>query len=79
MPRRPPCRHSLPRALVKAFGLPFLVAGCYKFVNDILVFAGPVLLNRIIAFVQVCVPLPPPTPQPLLLLLLPSSNNLPHP
>lgn len=44
--------HSLPRALVKAFGLPFLVAGCYKFVNDILVFAGPVLLNRLIGFVQ---------------------------
>ena len=47
---------------MKAFGLPFLVAGCYKFVNDILVFAGPVLLNRIIAFVQVCVPLPPHNP-----------------
>jgi len=41
------------KALAKAFGLPFLLAGCYKIVNDLLVFAGPVLLNLIIQFVQV--------------------------
>eukprot|EP01087_Luapelamoeba_hula_P012571 TRINITY_DN3508_c0_g1_i1.p1 TRINITY_DN3508_c0_g1~~TRINITY_DN3508_c0_g1_i1.p1 ORF type:complete len:1538 (+),score=302.45 TRINITY_DN3508_c0_g1_i1:61-4674(+) len=43
---------SFPRAMIKAFGWPFMFAGVYKLANDLLTFAGPVLLGLIVTFVQ---------------------------
>ena len=45
-------RPSLPWALFVAYGCPFMWAGVYKLVNDVLTFAGPILLYLIINFVQ---------------------------
>lgn len=46
------CRPSLFKALVKAFGPGFLLAGIFKLGNDILIFSGPLLLQAIIRFVS---------------------------
>ncbi len=46
------CRPSIAWALLRAFGVMFLFAGVYKLVNDVLIFAGPILLKLIIQFVQ---------------------------
>lgn len=43
---------SLLKALVKAFGLKFFLAGFLKLANDILVFVGPFCLNRIVAYIE---------------------------
>lgn len=40
------------KALFRAFGFPFMLSGIYKIINDGLVFVGPLLLNRIVQFVQ---------------------------
>jgi hypothetical protein len=45
-------RPSLARALFASFGWQFAFAGIYKFVNDVAVFGGPLLLSAIIAFIQ---------------------------
>ena len=43
---------SLLKALYKAYGLPYLLLGIIKLVNDILSFAGPVLLNVLIRYLE---------------------------
>ena len=43
---------SMVRALFRSFGTPFLVAGILKIFNDILTFAGPICLNRIVYYIQ---------------------------
>ncbi|KAF9583122.1 hypothetical protein BGW38_010208 [Lunasporangiospora selenospora] len=43
---------SLFRAIVDAYGGPFYVAGAWKFVNDILGFAQPILLREMLRFVM---------------------------
>ncbi|KAJ1960654.1 hypothetical protein GGI12_003685, partial [Dipsacomyces acuminosporus] len=42
---------SLVRALWKTLGLPYLLAGLFKLIQDILQFTQPVLLSRLIGFV----------------------------
>ncbi len=43
---------SLLKALYKAYGLPYLLLGIIKLVNDILNFAGPLLLNVLIRYLE---------------------------
>ena len=43
---------SLLKALSKAYGLPYLLLGIIKLVNDILNFAGPLLLNVLIRYLE---------------------------
>ncbi len=43
---------SLLKALSKAYGLPYLFLGIIKLVNDILNFAGPLLLNVLIRYLE---------------------------
>ena len=43
---------SLAWAFVKSFGTPFFMAGLLKLVHDCLIFVGPILLNRIITFLD---------------------------
>ncbi len=43
---------SLLKALFKAYGLPYLLLGIIKLVNDILNFAGPLLLNVLIRYLE---------------------------
>ncbi|KAL0039364.1 hypothetical protein WJX79_004967 [Trebouxia sp. C0005] len=43
---------SLLKALFKAYGLPYLFLGIIKLVNDILNFAGPLLLNVLIRYLE---------------------------
>ena len=43
---------SMVRALFGAFGKPFLLAGLLKAINDVLTFAGPICLNRIVYYIQ---------------------------
>lgn len=43
---------SLAWAFVKSFGTPFFMAGGLKLIHDCLIFVGPVLLNRIIVFLD---------------------------
>lgn len=43
---------SLLKALYKAYGLPYLLLGIIKLVNDILNFAGPILLNVLIRYLE---------------------------
>lgn len=43
---------SLLKALYKAYGLPYLLLGIIKLVNDILGFAGPLLLNVLIRYLE---------------------------
>lgn len=43
---------SLVHALAGAFGAPFFFAGCIKFAHDSSLFLGPLLLNRIIRFLD---------------------------
>lgn len=43
---------SLLKALNKAYGLPYLLLGIIKLVNDILSFAGPVLLNVLLRYLE---------------------------
>ena len=45
-------RPSYFKAIVASFGLPFAIAGAIKLVADILTFAGPILLNRIVVFIS---------------------------
>lgn len=40
------------KALYKAYGLPYLLLGIIKLVNDILGFAGPLLLNVLIRYLE---------------------------
>ena len=55
---------SLLRALYKAYGLPYLLLGFIKLVNDILNFAGPLLLNVLIRYLET----PPDEDESLLVL-----------
>jgi ATP-binding cassette, subfamily C (CFTR/MRP), member 1 len=50
--RRPADKRSLVRALHRAFSLPVYIAFLFKLVQDLLLFVGPWLLNRIIQYVQ---------------------------
>ena len=43
---------SLPKAMVKAFSFPFIMAGLLKLVHDTCLFSGPYLLNKIILFLK---------------------------
>ena len=43
---------SLSRALRRAHGTPFMFAGFFKLVHDLLMFVGPLLLNQLIGFVN---------------------------
>ncbi|CAA7408092.1 unnamed protein product [Spirodela intermedia] len=43
---------SLFRAMFSAYGWPYLCLGALKIVNDVMGFAGPLLLNRLIWFLQ---------------------------
>lgn len=43
---------SLAWAFVKSFGTPFFMAGFLKLIHDCLIFVGPILLNRIITFLD---------------------------
>lgn len=43
---------SLLKALYKAYGLPYLLLGIIKLINDILGFAGPILLNLLIRYLE---------------------------
>ena len=43
---------SLLKALYKAYGLPYLLLGIIKLINDILSFAGPLLLNVLIRYLE---------------------------
>ena len=43
---------SLAMAYLRAFGFPFFCAGGLKFVHDCCLFAGPLLLNRLILFLS---------------------------
>lgn len=43
---------SLLKALYKAYGLPYLLLGIIKLLNDILGFAGPLLLNVLIRYLE---------------------------
>lgn len=43
---------SLLMALYKAYGLPYLLLGIIKLVNDIFSFAGPVLLNVLVRYLE---------------------------
>ncbi|MED6166077.1 hypothetical protein PIB30_105555 [Stylosanthes scabra] len=43
---------SLLRALCSAYGLPYLCLGLLKVINDCIGFAGPLLLNKLIQFLQ---------------------------
>ena len=47
-----PLKPSLIVSLVKGFGLPFLMAGFFKFVPDICQFISPLILNRLIRFLS---------------------------
>ena len=49
---KPADKRSLHKAAWRAFGLDFCIGGVYKLINDILIFAGPLLLNQIIIFLQ---------------------------
>lgn len=62
-------QRSIKRAVWRTFGTDFIIGGCYKLINDTLVFAGPLLLNLLIQFIRyVCmspyhpIPLNPPVP-----------------
>ena len=50
--RKPVDERSLKRALWRAFGAEFMIGGLYKLINDTLVFAGPLLLNLLIRFLD---------------------------
>jgi hypothetical protein len=43
---------SLAWAFVKSFGTPFFLAGGLKLIHDCLIFVGPILLNKIILFLD---------------------------
>ena len=43
---------SLLKALYKAYGFPYLLLGIIKLINDILGFAGPLLLNVLIRYLE---------------------------
>ena len=43
---------SLLKALYRAYGLPYLLLGIIKLINDILGFAGPLLLNVLIRYLE---------------------------
>lgn len=43
---------SLLKALYKAYGFPYLLLGIIKLINDILNFAGPLLLNLLIRYLE---------------------------
>ena len=43
---------SLLKALYKAYGFPYLLLGLIKLINDILNFAGPLLLNMLIQYLE---------------------------
>ena len=43
---------SLLKALYKAYGFPYLLLGIVKLINDILGFAGPLLLNVLIRYLE---------------------------
>eukprot|EP00300_Choanocystis_sp_HF-7_P014604 c18745_g1_i2.p1 GENE.c18745_g1_i2~~c18745_g1_i2.p1 ORF type:complete len:1536 (+),score=408.64 c18745_g1_i2:44-4651(+) len=40
------------RAMHHAFGVYFWITGLYKVINDVCVFVGPILLNRVITFLE---------------------------
>ena len=44
--------NSLGTALMRSFGRKFMVLGVFKLVNDIINFAGPLLLNQLVQFVE---------------------------
>ena len=43
---------SLFKSMATAFGLPYLMAAGLKLIHDILQFLGPVMLQRIISFLE---------------------------
>lgn len=43
---------SLLKALYRAYGFPYLLLGVIKLINDILGFAGPLLLNLLIRYLE---------------------------
>ena len=45
-------RNKLISALLKCFGRKFFLLGVFKFLNDSLNFAGPILLNQLVLFVE---------------------------
>lgn len=47
---------SLLKALYRAYGAPYLLLGMIKLINDILGFAGPLLLNLLIRYLESPVP-----------------------
>jgi len=50
--QRPAEKRSLVRALHRAFSLPVYIAFAFKLAQDLLLFVGPWLLNRLIQYVQ---------------------------
>lgn len=50
--KRMPLKISLIKALYRAFGAVFMAIGLLKFLADCLVFAGPVLLNCLVSFME---------------------------
>eukprot|EP00804_Cyclotella_cryptica_P002770 CCRYP_021220-RD/>CCRYP_021220-RD protein AED:0.04 eAED:0.04 QI:576/1/1/1/1/0.85/7/1584/1189 len=51
-PQNPTYKPSIIRALYKAFGKDFLLAGLYKLAHDSNLFVGPIILNRLIRFLR---------------------------
>ena len=49
---RKPLKISLSKALYKAFGIVFMIVGVLKFLADCVSFAGPVLLDRLVSFME---------------------------
>ena len=50
--KRRPLKISLTKALYRAFGVVFMAVGLLKFLTDCLSFAGPVLLNYLVSFME---------------------------
>ena len=51
--RRQTSKPSLLLALIKAFGLPFAVAGLLKVISDLLSFVGPQVLKLVIIIIVI--------------------------
>ena len=46
------CRPSLFSSMVKSFGFPFFMASLLKLIHDICQFVGPVMLSKVIDFLE---------------------------
>eukprot|EP00921_Rhytidocystis_pertsovi_P021853 GHVQ01034965.1.p1 GENE.GHVQ01034965.1~~GHVQ01034965.1.p1 ORF type:complete len:1721 (-),score=244.53 GHVQ01034965.1:456-5618(-) len=48
----PPGGRSIVKVFCRLYGMEIITAGCFKFCYDMMLFIGPILLNRIIMFLQ---------------------------